>query len=225
MTEKYQPPVEENRDLPMTLARGAAGALPFIGGLLQEIIQTPIEERRQQWMDEVAHGLRKLEEKVEAFDPNKLKDRPEFISAVLHASQVAMRNHQQAKREALRNAVLNVAAGTAPDEDRQMMFLSWIDTFTQWHMAMLRLFHGPADFVSVQDVMAGSLSGNVLERAFPELRGQREFYDQVWRDLRNRGLVNTESLHGMMTSSGLLAKRTTELADEFVKFITSPIVD
>ena len=86
----------------MKIVRALAGGVPHIGGILLEIIQTPIEERRQQWMDEVAHGLRKLEERVEGFDPAKLKDRPEFVSVVLHASQMAIRNHQQAKREALR---------------------------------------------------------------------------------------------------------------------------
>ena len=222
MSEKYQPPADENRDLAMTITRGLAGAIPGIGGILQEIIQTPKEERVHQWMDEIAHGLRKLEEKVGDFDPRKLKDNPAFVSAFLHASQMAIRNHQQSKREALRNAVLNVAAGTAPDEDQQMMFLSWIDTFTQWHLALLRLFKNPAAVVDTRGQMTGGLD-DVLEKAFPALRGQREFYDQVWRDLRNRGLVNTDGLHSMMTGNGLVAKRTTELADEFVKFIASPV--
>lgn len=37
MTDKYQPPIEDNRDLPMKIARGALGAVPYVGSLLQEI--------------------------------------------------------------------------------------------------------------------------------------------------------------------------------------------
>ncbi len=68
----------------------------------------------------------------------------------------------------------------------------------------------------------GALS-HLVEQALPELRGRREIYDQLWRDLYSRGLVNTEGLHVMMTGGGLVAKRTTEISDAFLNFITSPI--
>ena len=45
----------------------------------------------------------------------------EFVSAIQHATQIAVRTHQAEKLEALRNAVLNVAAGTAPGDDLQMI--------------------------------------------------------------------------------------------------------
>jgi hypothetical protein len=65
----------------------------------------------------------------------------------------------------------------------------------------------------------GGLSA-VVEHAYPELRGRRDFYDQVWRDLFAEGLVTTESLHAMMSFSGLMSKRTSGLGDELLAFIS-----
>jgi hypothetical protein len=63
----------------------------------------------------------------------------------------------------------------------------------------------------------------LLEAMFPDLRGGREFYDQIVKDLYGRGLMTIESLHTMMTESGMYAKRTTMLADKFLTFIASPL--
>ena len=69
--------------------------------------------------------------------------------------------------------------------------------------------------------MAGAAT--VLEEAFLELRDQREFYDQVVRELYSRGLMTTEDLHTTVTAPSMVAKRTTPLGASFVAFITSPL--
>lgn len=209
-----------------TAAKATLAAIPVAGGpaaeLFGAVIVPPLTRRRDEWIRALADGLRALEARVEGFTVGALADNEAFVSAVMQASQAAVRTHQQAKREALRNAVLNVAVGRAPDEDRQAMFLGWVDAFTPWHLRLLRVFHDPrAALDRMPGVGAGSL-GQLIERAFPELRGQRAFYDQVWRDLYAHGLTNTESLHTMMTGGGLLERRTTELGDAFLAFIAAP---
>jgi hypothetical protein len=64
---------------------------------------------------------------------------------------------------------------------------------------------------------------HILEKTFSELRGRRDFYDQIAKDLFARGLTNLESLHVTLTAPGALSKRTTDIGDRFVRFITSPI--
>ena len=64
----------------------------------------------------------------------------------------------------------------------------------------------------------GGLS-HVLAEAFPALQGQRDIYDQIWKDLYQRGLVNTDGLHTTMTGQGLKDSRTTELGKAFLGFI------
>jgi hypothetical protein len=164
----------------------------------------------------VAEGLRRLE--LEGLDIESLRENEEFISAVMQASQIAMRTHQDEKLEALRNAILNVVSRNAPDEALQLVFLNLVDTFTDWHIRILRLFQSPPQ---QENLMSGALS-QVLENAFPELRGQRDFYDSVWRDLYLRSLVGTENLHAMGTGTGLGQKRTTKIGDKFLAFIEGP---
>ena len=68
-------------------------------------------------------------------------------------------------------------------------------------------------------------AAQVLENAYPEYRGKREFYDQVVNDLGNRGLLSSPSsfLHTTMTGDGMVTKRTTALADAFLAFIADPL--
>ena len=70
--------------------------------------------------------------------------------------------------------------------------------------------------------MIGS-PGDLLESIVPALRGRRDEYDPFVTDLHQRGLLGIDSLHVMMTSQGMFAKRTTARGDRFLAFITSPI--
>jgi len=187
-----------------------------------EFLQRPIEIRREQWMDMISHGLEKLEQQVDDFDPESLLNNDAFVTAMMQASQIAIRNHQTEKRKALRNAVLNVACDRAPDEDLQLTFLNFVDTLTSWHICILRFLHDPTVHVSMGDGGLGGI-GNLLEKTFPELRGQREYYDQLGADLFMRGLSRAQSFHVTMTGRGLMTKRTTEMGDAFLSFISSPI--
>jgi hypothetical protein len=65
----------------------------------------------------------------------------------------------------------------------------------------------------------------VLEHAFPELAGRREFYDLLVKDLFDNGLFNTQSMHTMMSVQGMLGCRTTALGIRFIEFVTSPLND
>lgn len=220
MSDNYASPKRSAGDVAHTVAKAGLSAVPIVGGpaaeLFQLVIVPPLEKRRAEWMERVAEGLKKLEAK--GLNIETLRDNEQFISAVMQASQIALRTHQEEKLNALRNAVLNVASNQTPDEALQAMFLSFVDNFTEWHMRVLKLFQHPPD---QPGVMMGSLVP-ALENRYPELRERREFYDNIWRDLFSRGLVNTQSLHGMMSGSGLTQKRTTDHGDMFLAFITEP---
>jgi len=62
----------------------------------------------------------------------------------------------------------------------------------------------------------------MLTKAYPELQNQRGLYDQIANDLHSRGLTGTDSLHTMMSGSGVYARRSTALGQDFLKFITAP---
>jgi hypothetical protein len=71
--------------------------------------------------------------------------------------------------------------------------------------------------------MMGSLA-RVWVDAFPDLSGQQELLDVIWRDLHSNGFHNTSTLRRSMTGDGLLQDRTTQLGKEFLNFISSPEV-
>jgi len=217
---KNSPPEKSGYDVAHSLAKAGLSSIPVVGGaaveLFQNIIQPPLERRRAEWMEDIGGRLKKMGEA--GLNLNDLRENDEFISAAMYASQLALRTHNEQKREALRNALTNIAVGQAPEEAVQYIFLNLIDTLTELHIRILSLFQDPAPPTSMS---MGGL-GNVLEHNIPEMTGRKNLYDQLWKDLYLNGLVNTDGLHTMMTGQGLAQKRTTKLGDAFLRFISEP---
>jgi hypothetical protein len=164
--------------------------------------------------------------------PEELVNSEPFTTAVLHATQIALRTHQHEKLQALRNAVLNVAAGTAPGDDLQMLFLDAIDALTPSHLRLLAFLKDPRAWLLAHDSALSKANGAltssvkaVVERAIPEWANQRQFYGLLFDNLAARGLVQGTSavIDTSMTLDGALASRTTDLGKQFLAFITAPI--
>ncbi len=205
-------------DAAHAVARAGLSAIPVVGGaaveLFQAVIQPPLEKRRDKWMQDIGDRLSQLES--EGLRIEDLQSNEQFISATMYASQLALRTHQESKLEALRNAVVNVAKGQAPEEAVQQLFLNFVDSLTEVHLRILKAFQSPTP---PSGMSVGGLS-NVLENSLPDLMGRQAIYDQFWKDLYSRGLVNTEGLHVTMSGDGLAQKRTTDLGDAFLDFIS-----
>ncbi|MBA7704693.1 hypothetical protein ES703_113511 [subsurface metagenome] len=224
-------PKKSKGDVVHKAAKIVLSGIPWVGGPVAElfniVIAPPIAKRRDKWLESIYKGLKMLEEKVKGFSIESLAENEMFITTVMHATQVAIRSHRKEKLEALRNAVLNAASSNAPEEDIQLIFLNFVDALTPWHLRILKFFDNPKQWgqnhnISFPDRLFGALA-TVLEDAFLDLKEQRDFYDQIANDLYSRGLMNTESLHTTMATSGMFASRTTDMGKQFIKFITSPI--
>lgn len=219
-TDQLEPPKMTKGDAAHAITKAGLSAIPVVGGpaveLFQHLIQPPLERRRGEWMAAVGEKLQELENR--GIDIEALGQKEEFVSAVMHASQIALRTHQDEKREALRNAVFNVASGQSPGEALEHMFFEWIDSLSVLHLQILKLFQSPTP---PPGMSIGGLS-SVLEHNMPHLRGHNHIYNQVWKDLYSRGLVNTEGMNTTMSGQGLAAKRTTEIGDAFLRFISEP---
>lgn len=221
-------PKRSATDIVHLIARAGLSMIPVFGGAAKEtfvaIVAPPIVKRQEEWMERIGKDLLELEEKVEGFDFEALVKNQTFITTVLYATTMAIRNHQEEKIEALRNAVLNAALPSPPDEDLQLMFLNFVDSFTPNHMKILKFFDDPKTWaennkINLTNFAAGSPSA-ILERAFPQLR--KDFYDLVVKDLSDKGLMEGQSLHVMMTGPGAIASRTSQIGKRFLSFISSP---
>ena len=230
--EKYGVPEIGKADVAIEVVKAAISAAPVIGGPAAElftlVISPPLEKRKVKWMEEVAEGLNVLEKTVQGFSIENLKDNEQFVSAVLNATQTAIRNHQDEKRNALRNAVLNVAKGSGLTEDTEAIFLSLIDRFTAWHLRILRVFQKPLQLghekgLRPDNYVIGGSRAAFLEAYYPDMRGQRQFYDLAVSDLHAQKMIGVQDLQTMVTGNGIFQKITTEWGDRFLAFVTSPV--
>lgn len=183
----------------------------------QFVVQLPLEQRRHDWTQSVGERLLALEE--QGVDLSGLRRNETFITAVMQATTAAIRTHQLNKIEALRNAVINIAVGHGPEETIQHMLLSMIDQFSDMHLRVLQFAKSPNP---PSGMTMGGL-GNILEANIPVLRGQRTLYDQLWKELYSRGLVNVDNLHVTMSGSGLSQSQTSSLGLTLLNFIQDPL--
>jgi hypothetical protein len=210
---RLQPaPARSAFDYGLAIAQVGAIAFPFVGAgvKLFDLVTAPLRGKRMSdWCEELRLHLNELSQKVDRLTPETLAKNDAFVSAFAQATQAALKTHQAEKREALRNAVLNVAIGSAPSEDLQLIFLNLVDSFTPTHLGVLR------------DCQAKGHPNR------GEFRKQRDLTDQVVCDLRDRGLVrDTRPLAARDRDSPealvIYDWEITNLGRQFLEFIKVP---
>jgi hypothetical protein len=88
--------------------------------LFENVFAAPLERRKQLWLEQLALVVEEVQKWVDELTPETLAANEAFVTVAMHATQIAVRNHQQAKLEALRNAVLNSALPNPPQDDEQI---------------------------------------------------------------------------------------------------------
>ena len=215
-------------DVVHTTVKFALGALTgdplTVASSLFELVRAPLERRKDTWMRDVDSRLAELEAKKPGLIDDAVRDE-RFITLLYRAAGAAIRTHESAKREALRNAVLNAAVGTAPDEDLQHMFLSFVDYLTATHLRLLELLSGPKQYFSLHGLHWSSQWNNcmtnyddLISKGIPQLLKRKAIADVMWADLDRRGLVVTRSIITKRFEDDHL----TDLGHLFLAFITEP---
>ena len=215
-----------SKDIQYAITKAGLGSIPLVGAAASELfsllVTPPLEQRRNDWMTEIGKRLSELEKQSE-IDFEELQGNSLFIDTVLQTTQLALRSSEKEKLEYYKNALINTALGETPEQSEIQIFLNLIGDFTVWHIKILKLFDNPTEWfrshnLEVPNIMRGGLS-LILETAMPELKGRSEFYNLIWSDLSRAGLHDSGSFQGMITSSDLMANRTTEFGKRFLLFI------
>ena len=233
--DRYKVPKPNDRDTKYTIIRAMLGSIPHLGAAASELfglVVTPsIEKRRDEWMENIAEDVQKLKEQ-KAITIEDLSQNKAFINAILQASRSALLTDQKEKLKAPKNAVINSALSTSPDEDTQQIFLHFVDTFTQWHLKILKFLRDPANcgiaLRTGYPYIHLSALGRALEQNHPELTGRSDFYSLILKDLSDRGLLNMSAIdntHGMATMEGIPSAQVTEFGAKFLSFIESQFDD
>lgn len=207
----------------VTLIPGAGYA---IGQIVERFVAAPLQKRRDQWFTKVGEGLRDLQDRLGDFDPSTLSENDDFISAVAEATTAAVKTAKEEKVEALRNGVLNIAAGLQIEDVLRGAFFGYIERFSPAHTRVLKLLADPSSSPEMRQKASEMTAGaqmDVLRAALPETSVSKAALSRILSDLTREGLAETGSMMGMGTSGVFLAKRTTGVGDEFLRFIASPL--
>lgn len=228
LTPPQSSTADEVADTGKRLVRAAAGAVPVAGPLLAEIadklIRLPLERRRAAWERDVAAALEEVLARRTDLDMDALGRDESFVTTVHRATDIAMRTHLEAKREALRNAVVNAALPSAPPEERQAEFLRFVEILTPTQLRLLRLFDDPRAFfqshgLKMPDFHAAGRDA-LVPLAFPDLAGQEELWRRGGKQLEELGLM--AGLGGLMSGHGIWERATSALGRAFLEFISVP---
>ena len=217
----------------LVLAKSLASLIPFAGGpaaeVLGAIITPQIEKSKTEWLENIRRDLYELSKWKTEVTPERLSQDPAFTTAFLHASQIALRTHQREKLQALRNAVLNVAAGTAPDENLQLVFLHYLDMLTPLHLTLLDCVADPREWSARRNYPLAQGwnpdAGIIFEAVYRGQLPAENFHVQLLQDWYTRGLVGNDANPNAFLSppAEALIPRITDLGKRFLAFITSPI--
>jgi hypothetical protein len=230
------PPKISGADHAHATGRAVLSAIPIAGGAAVEIfnavITPPIERRRQLWMAAVGSVIEQLQ-KTDANIVETLQNSEKFQSVLLHASWAAVRNHQDEKLTALKNAVLNAAQESKASEDLQLLFVRYVDELTPMHLVVM-------DFLARNEKEVAALeSYQQLIDAFSAIAERQIdsiFFKLVCDDLKARSLVrisnDLKDFPGLYDVTSLAIEKSssdpkiivTNVGRAFIEFVlTNPL--
>ena len=200
-------------------AKTALSVIP-VGGTLVTLIWDSIKahaasRRMDDWRKQVEEKLSTLECTLEDVGQNEL-----FTSAMMKATEIAIKTAEDEKRKYLASAVKN-SVDSDLDESIMMIYLDLLDKYTLWHIRILHLFRNPKAFeqVDVSGIMMGS-ANIVVKQVYPEIANEPELLGKIVKDLQTDGMMPEGNFLGtMMTSNGIVSPRITELGSKFLDFV------
>lgn len=218
-------PEKSKGDTAYEVARGVISAIPSVGGslsiLFENIFTSPLDKRKKEWFQSLADAIDELTNKVNTITHESLSENEIFISVAMQATQIALRNHQQEKLDALKNAVKNSASQISIDENKALMFTRIIDEMTPLHLLILKFLNNPGLIEQkLQNRTSSNMKTyygdnmNIFKEYYPELNSSRGIIDYIVKELYTKGFLhNDRALHS-------LDKMTSGFADEFLAFIS-----
>lgn len=231
-----------------TLAKAGINLIPAGGAIVElfnETITPPISRRRDHWIILIASALNELDERIDEFKIENLSENEFFITMVLHATNIALRNHQESKIDALKNAIINCALNINPEEDLEMIFLHLIDSFTDSHLKILNILHVNEPKKRYEEIMRQvyyntSANGNItrlndtISFILPKLM-DNDIIDLIINDLEKNNLINVQKHFFIDTSlsenafyfyhDGTTSPTVSEIGKKFLLFISQPDID
>jgi hypothetical protein len=201
--------------------RALPAPFSFLGNATAFIFSTffdPYEKRQEEWFKELADTVGYILTRVDSLEALQSNER--FVSGVIQATRIASGTHRPEKRAMLRNALVNIAIGDAPDGDLQQIFLGLIDQLSISHVLVLNFIwtgfpKGDKAWERAATAFAAKNYGAAIQIQIPELRGQDDLIQFILNDLRNRGLSSLGSSNTLYPQGAVI----TNMGIRFLNFV------
>ncbi|WP_066870386.1 hypothetical protein [Clostridium mediterraneense] len=208
-------------------SRAALGFIPVVGGAITElvdlVISDPVSKRRDEWLIKLYEDLKILEDRVDSFNIANLKNNEQFITIVLNATQLAIRTHSAEKLVALKNVCINTALAINTDDDKQAMFLKYIDELLVIDIKLLYHFMNPRKRCEESGVNINSYYMTTPLSIFYDCNKESTI-DKSLVNIRLKNLISKNLLidftNASCTIDGSLASRVSDIGREFMEYIT-----
>ncbi|MEM9538751.1 MAG: hypothetical protein AAGA60_04480 [Cyanobacteria bacterium P01_E01_bin.42] len=201
LEEQFKTVIENTKDdKNYNAVKALTSFIPGVGGAVGEFyssyVTAPATKRLYEFLESLVIAIQELEEKV--VDELNL-EKESFQTNLMYALQIASRNHQKEKLEALRNTVLNSALSISIEEDRQILFLSWLDELTITHLTLLDLICNLSSYA--EDKIIPWLKTNTGQESFKveipilgKFNKNPDFYNVIIKDIESKGLVDLNEI-------------------------------
>jgi len=209
---------------------------------LDGLVSPIYSKRNQDFTKLLAEKIAALEEKQAGFSELLEDNKEQVATAVAYSMQIAMRTRQKEKLEALSNAVINSALPNAPEEDVQLMFLTFVESFGVSHLKILSYIENPQGWlnkkVMEQATFTVPLEGGLhtepdwmLKFIFPKMQTKSDYFYQIFDDLEAKGLILRKAIEmpyemlkpgvGMRPVIRQEQPKITNFGKQFLQFIKS----
>lgn len=203
-TEAYPEPRPADRAA--SIIKIALAGVPLVGGPATELLGLlagTVADRRDNWLrNEIAKVWEEIHTLRSDLEPEQLAKDPQFVTAVVRATQVAVGTHKQEKLQMLRIALRRIGLGSAPGDDLQEIYFRLIDELTPSHVHVLKFLWSdignlPNPLLSAGRPAYGSEPPQPVPRdvvgailgAIPGLESAPDFIEQILFDLNARRLL------------------------------------
>jgi len=226
---------ETVKDITLATVKGAVGTVPIVGSLFSEYINLAIEtiasKRLKEWQDMIEEKLSKIECEISQIASNDF-----FYSCVQTATVGALKSYQKEKREIFANALYNSFVMSDLAEEKKLIFISLIDKYTLLTIKILKCY-SEDNYQKFDDKVQKNANPNprnmmrttvhhgtekpitYLIDELPELSKEHQLAITIVSQLTNDGLIEAVDFNMPESPESNRRKRTTNLGDDFIKFI------
>ncbi|WP_296218494.1 hypothetical protein [Pseudomonas sp. UBA2684] len=221
-------PDKDWKDYGHSTVKGALNLIPLAGGALSVAFETiftaPLDKRKEEWLKNLATAIDELYVKVDGLTPEKLSSNQEFITAVLEASNIAVRSHHTERLSALKSAVKNTVIRTDLNESKKMIFIRVVGEMTPLHFQVLHFLSHPGAYIDKLNSKQRSIQThwgdlqNVWNKTFSEIKSDDPIITLAIKDLHNYGFIRIDEFYKASMESV-----ATSLGKEFAEFIGADV--